>query len=458
MTFKDKKLIFFLGLGILLLGIEESLYHNIITLSIWVLPVILLTGIGSLGKRFKKQKSKKYFVTSPLTLKDLNRVIADTKETISCIMEEDPDQNISDLKMQLQNLEQKKFSSSFSVGIVGKKNTGKTSLKNLLNQEKYLNVLEKDIFTNIDFDVDIIIVLVSEDLTYSEWEKIQLLHQRYYPCLIAFNKQDQYEKEDKKVIIEKIRQQVKPIINPNNVTSINSTSIKIKNLQYNSDGSSEKWIEKQPPNIISLVSRLKIFETDNKQQLLLARNWRKAIEIKQQTKTISNVVKYNKAMPIIKKYELIAATVISINPISSVDFLATAAINTQMIIDLSNIYKQGFTFSQGKIAAIAIGKIIVQLGIAELSIHTISNLLKSNMITYILGSLSQGVSVAYLTHIVGLSLIEYFQEQSDSDINSSKIDVTKFSQIINKIFTKTQQRDLLNTFVKQTSSKISATT
>ena len=80
------------------------------------------------------------------------------------------------------------------------------------------------------------------------------------------------------------------------------------------------------------------------------------------------------------------------------------------------------------------------------------------MITYILGSLSQGVSVAYLTHIVGLSLIEYFQEQSDSDINSSEIDVTKFSQIINKIFTKTQQRDLLNTFVKQTSSKISATT
>ena len=128
MTFKDKKLIFFLGLGILLLGIEESLYHNIITLSIWVLPVILLTGIGSLGKRFKKQKSKKYFVTSPLTLKDLNRVIADTKETISCIMEEDPDQNISDLKMQLQNLEQKKFSSSFSVGIVGKKNTGKTTI------------------------------------------------------------------------------------------------------------------------------------------------------------------------------------------------------------------------------------------------------------------------------------------------------------------------------------------
>ena len=125
-----------------------------------------------------------------------------------------------------------------------------------------------------------------------------------------------------------------------------------------------------------------------------------------------------------------------------------------MIIDLSNIYKQEFTFSQGKVAAITIGKIIVQLGIAELSIHAISSLLKSNMITYILGSLSQGISVAYLTHIVGLSLTEYFQEQGDMVVSCSKIDVTKFSQIINKIFTRTQQGESLQIFVKQTSSKI----
>ena len=109
-----------------------------------------------------------------------------------------------------------------------------------------LNVLEKDIFTNIDFDVDIIIVLVSEDLTYSEWEKIQLLHQRYYPCLIAFNKQDQYEKEDKKVIIEKIRQQVKPIIDPNNFDNhiqLKDHCYNIIKYKYLQDNSYEKILQ-----------------------------------------------------------------------------------------------------------------------------------------------------------------------------------------------------------------------
>ena len=454
MTFKIKKSTFFLGLGIFLLWIEESLYHNIVTLSEWILPIMVLVGIFLLKEQIKNQKQKKCSISSSLTLSDLNQVISDAKEIINCIVEEDPSQNISNLKIQLQILENNPHLSSFSIGIVGKNNTGKTSLKKLLNQEKYADILEKDIFTSINLDVDVIIFLVNKDLTHSEWEKIKLLHQSYYPCLIVFNKQDQYNNEDRQVILEKIQQQVQSIIHPNNVTRINSAPEKIKNRQYNFDGSIREWIEEEPPNIMSLVHRIKIIEGQNKQQLFLAKNWRTATKIRQQAKIISNQIRYNKAIPIITKYELVAATIVSVNPISSLDFLATAAINTQMIIDLSNIYKQEFTFSQGKVAAITIGKIIVQLGIAELSIHAISSLLKSNMITYILGSLSQGISVAYLTHIVGLSLTEYFQEQGDMVVNCSKIDVTKFSQIINKIFTRTQQGESLQIFVKQTSSKI----
>ncbi len=455
MTFKVKKSTFFLGLGIFLLWIEESLYHKIINFSTWALPITALLGIVFWREQIKNQKEKEHSISSQLTLSDLSQAISDTKQIISCVIEEDPSQNISNLKIQLQNLEDNPESSSFSVGIIGKKNIGKTSLKKLLNQEKYSDILEKDILTNIHFDVDIIIFLVNENLTYSELEKIKLLHQMHCPCLIAFNKQDQYDDEDRQAIIEKIQQQVQSIIHPSDVIGINSISAKIKNRQYNFDGSSREWIEKEPPNITSLLHRLKIIETKNRRQLFIGTNWRRVINIKQQVKTISNNIRYNKAIPIIKKYELITATVVSVNPIPSLDFLATAAINTQMIVDLSKIYKQGFTFSQGQVAAIAIGKILLQLGIAELSIHTISSLLKSNVITYVLGSLSQGISVAYLTHIVGLSLIEYFQEQENTFINCSKIDIAKFSQIINKIFAKTQQEDLLRTFVKETSSKIS---
>ena len=156
-----------------------------------------------------------------------------------------------------------------------------------------------------------------------------------------------------------------------------------------------------------------------------------------------------------EKYQWIAAAAAFANPVSSLDLLATAAINAQMIVDLSSIYQQRFTLSQGQTIAATIGKLMIKLGLVELSTHAISGLLKSNAITYVAGGATQGISAAYLTRVAGLSLVEYFKEQDINLNNHQTIDIEKLSTKIKQVFEQTKRTEILQSFVKQTLPQLS---
>lgn len=183
--------------------------------------------------------------------------------------------------------------------------------------------------------------------------------------------------------------------------------------------------------------------------------WREAQDIKQQGKEILNAIRRDRALPMMEKYQWIAAAAAFANPVSSLDLLATAAINAQMVVDLSGIYQQKFTLSQGQAVSGTIGKLMIKLGLVELSTHAISSLLKSNAITYVAGGATQAISAAYLTRVAGLSLIEYFQEQEINSHSDQSFNIEQLSTKIKQVFEQTRRTEILQGFVKQTLPKLS---
>jgi len=95
------------------------------------------------------------------------------------------------------------------------------------------------------------------------------------------------------------------------------------------------------------------------------------------------------------------------------------------------------------------GKLMVQLGLVELSTQTISSLLKSNAFTYVAGGTIQGISAAYLTRIAGLSLIEYYQDQDITNNQENSLNLEKLGDKIKQIFQQNQRTDFYQNFVKQ---------
>jgi uncharacterized protein len=132
----------------------------------------------------------------------------------------------------------------------------------------------------------------------------------------------------------------------------------------------------------------------------------------------------------------------------SLDILATAVINAQMVVDLGNIYQQKFSLEQAKTVAGEMGSLMLKLGLVEISSKAISTVLKTNAVTFAVGGVVQGVSAAYLTRLAGLSLIEYFQQQEVA-LSSDGLNLERFGQTLQNVFGQNQQIGVLQGFVKQ---------
>ncbi|NES87583.1 MAG: DUF697 domain-containing protein, partial [Moorea sp. SIO2B7] len=302
---------------------------------------------------------------------------------------------------------------------------------------------------------DLVLFLTAWDLTDSEWQILQQLKAANQRFLVIFSKQDRYLPEERGIILQQLRQRVEEIIREEDLVSISASPASVKVRQHQDDGSVQEWIEQQKAEVTLLSDRLKQILTQERQKLVWGTTWREAIKLKQEAKNILNEIRRDRAIPIIEQYQLIAAAAAFANPVAAFDLLATAAISGQMLVDLSDIYQQKFSLSQAQTVSGTIGKLMVQLGLVELSTQTISGILKSNAFTYVAGGAVQGVSAAYLTRLAGLSLIEYFQEQELSISSEEGFNLERLEQKLKKVFQQNQRTAFLQGFVKQTLTSLS---
>ena len=346
------------------------------------------------------------------------------------------------------------------IAITGAKNTGKTSLQQLLSAKNIADRLyfreTAALFSELDnqdiavkevaLASDLVLLLTTGDLTDSQWQVLQEFNQENQRLLLVFNKQDLHLPEEQSLILQQLRERVSAIIPPENVVSI-ATAPRLKVRQYQADGTQKEWMENPEPELENLTKILADIVIQEKQQLVWGYTWRKAKQLRQKTKNILNKIRYDRALPIVEKYQWITAATAFANPMTGLDLLATAAINTQMLIDLSEIYQQKFTFNQAQTASVTIGEIMVKLGLVELATQAIASILKSNAFTYIAGGTVQGISAAYLTRLAGLSLIAYFQELESN--SSQGLNLENLKKKLQQIFQDNQRAAFFQNFVKQ---------
>ncbi len=379
-------------------------------------------------------------------------------------------QDLNQLQKQLDNLKQSLNREEIQIAITGTKKVGKTTLLELLekqnltvdNKIKFIEtealLTQTEANDNLAYQKilasELVLFLTDEDIKESQWQIIKQLKTNASRILIIFNKKDRYIPEERALIFNQIQQRVKELISPEEVISIASAPT-LKVRKHQPDGSIQEWIENLPSELENLQQILTQIISQQKQELIWATQWRKAIAIKKQAKAKLNQLRKNQAIPIIEKYQWIAAATAFTNPVAALDLLATVAINAQMLIDLSEIYQQKISLDAAKKASITIGKLMVKLGLVELSTQTISSILKTNTVTYIAGGITQGISAAYLTRIAGLSLIEYLQELDISAKTGEELNMQRLGEKLKQIFQQNQRKAFLESFVKSAFNRLS---
>lgn len=296
---------------------------------------------------------------------------------------------------------------------------------------------------------DLVLFVTAGDLTSPEYQVIQQLLMRQQRVLLLFNKQDQYLPDERPLVLQQIRARVQGQLTVEDVLAIATAPAPVKVRQYQS-GTVQERLEQPAADVAGLSDRLTQVLAEESERLVLSTVLRQVNLLRLDVQNALNGVRRDRALPLIEQSQWIAAGAAFANPVPSLDLLATAAINTQLIVDLGEIYQQKFSLQQAKTAAGTLADLMVKLGLVELSAQAISPLLKSHAVTFVAGGLMEGVSAAYLTRLAGLSLVEYFQEQSYIlDPNAAPFQVDRLTQKLKAVFQDNQRAAFLQALVQQ---------
>lgn len=421
-------------------------------------------------------------VSLPVNQEAVEQAIAQVETAIKQLETEAETQDtVTPLREQLAQLTPELDRKEIRLVVTGGKGFGKTTLRQLLESNwvfqpqpslcfqetaalfvstdtkageegaaKEIALADAPILTTA-FHSDLVLFVTAGDLTDSEFQVLKQLRAANLRTILVFNKQDQYLPTERATILQQLRQRVAEILVAEDVVSISASPAPVKVRQHQPDASVKEWLEPQPPALTSLGERLSKILTQEGQQLVWATTIRKAGLLKVEVKTALHQLKRDRALPVIEQSQWIAAAAAFANPVPVLDLLATAAVSTQLVAELGEIYQQKFSLQQAQAAAKTLGSLMLKLGLVELSTQTIGTILKSNTLTYLAGGAVQGVSAAYLTRLAGLSLIEYFQEQdtSGNKATGKSFNLERLGQKLQQVFQQNQRNAFLQSFVKQ---------
>jgi hypothetical protein len=466
------------------LWLLETLSHALGELGLYG----LIAGAIGGGIWWLQQRSSTELVAAPIAPQKVNaaivkKALTETETLITHLQTElaEPATNsivlqprLTRLQSQMQQLETEMERQQLRLLVMGGKGVGKTRLIQALtvgwiSSPRSLSLTEAPSFSGTNaagltaevvalqqaIASDLVLFIVTGDLTDSEFYAVKQVAACKRTVLV-FNKQDQYFPEEQQAISTRIQERLAGLTTLKLVT-IAADPNPLKVRQHQADGSIKEWSEAQSAAIAPLTQELDQILRQESQQLVLASTLTQTVTLKTEVKTTLNDLRRDRALPVVEQFQWMAAATAFASPLVAVDLVAALAINTQMIMDLGTIYRQKFSLSQAQKMATTLGSLALKLGLVEVSTRTIASLMKTNLVTYVAGGCIQGISAAYLTRVVGLSLIEYFHTQEPylTATEAQPLAIERFSAILETVFQRHQQVTLLQSFVKQGIDRLS---
>jgi len=302
---------------------------------------------------------------------------------------------------------------------------------------------------------DVVVFLITGDLTESERYTLQYLQRVNLRTVVALTKQDQYLPHEGPLVRQRVQQQLQGTLDSADLVAIAPAPTPLKVRQQQADGSMQEWLEARPADISALTDRLTTLVTAEQPALILATTQRLAQQLQQEARAARNELRRHRALPVIEQYQWVAAAATALNPVPTLDLLATTAINAQMVLDLGAIYQCPLSWQQAQTLATTLAGQMLKLGVVEVSTQLLGNVLKGTSLTFVVGAAIQGVSAGYLTRVAGLSLVEYFA-QMETVTETEKLGdrgvslpENRLRQILQTVTQTTQRTIVLQEFARQ---------
>ena len=243
---------------------------------------------------------------------------------------------------------------------------------------------------------DLLLYVVDNDLHRAQYEILMQLLSVGKRTLLVLNKIDLYTDDEVQLLVDRLRQRLGQRMDRNDVVAISSHPK-----------------DEPTPYIHPLIDRIiAILRAEGRDLIannILLQSQRLSLEARQ----LLTKQRQQQGEAIIDRYQWIGAGVLAATPLPVIDMLATAAVNTQMVVELGQVYGIPVSIEDARKLAISLAKTMGSLGLVKGALKLLTVGLQANLATAVAGKLLQGVSAAYLTRIAGKSFVDYFENQQD---------------------------------------------
>ena len=254
-------------------------------------------------------------------------------------------------------------------------------------------------------EADLLLFVVDNDLRQSEYEPLRRLVDIGKRSLVVFNKIDLYPEPEQAQITAQIRARLRHFVPAEDVVAV---------AAHPAAASLATGERVQPDPIIEpLLERMAAVLRSEGEDLVADNILLQSKQLGDRAQQIIAVQRERQANRVIERYQWIGAGVVTVTPLPVVDLLATAAVNTQMVVELGRIYGCEMDADRGRELALSLAKTLGSLGIVKGALQLISTALQTNVATFVIGRAIQGITAAYLTRIAGKSFMEYFKRDQD---------------------------------------------
>jgi len=260
---------------------------------------------------------------------------------------------------------------------------------------------------------DLLLFVVDHDLVRSEFEPMRALAKQGKRSIVILNKKDRFVDEDREAILAKLRERLAGIVPPKDVIAVSAAPRPIPVRYVGSSGEPETVLEVQEPDLDDLEDRIAAVLRKEGDALRAGNLLLRAHLVSREAQEQLNRERRQKAKAVVDKFQWITAATVFTNPIPALDLMATGAVQFQMISEIAGVYGVELSASHVKMIGGQMVQMLLKLGMVEAATSLIAGMFKATLVGYAAGGAVQVVTMAYLTHISGLTFSEYFARGQD---------------------------------------------
>ena len=293
---------------------------------------------------------------------------------------------------------------------------------------------------------DLLLFLVDHDLTRSEFDPLCALAKQGKRSIVALNKKDRFVDEDREAILAKLRERLAGIVPPQDIIAISAAPRPIP-VRYVGENGPETVLEIQDPDLDDLEDRIAAILRKEGDALRAGNLLLRAHLVSKDAQEQLNRERRIRAKAVVDKFQWITAATVFTNPIPALDLMATGAVQFQMISEIAGVYGVELSAAHVKMIGGQMIQMLLKLGMVEAATSLIAGMFKATLVGYAAGGAVQVVTMAYLTHISGLTFSEYFargQDWGDGGMQAALV----------KQFDLHSRADFLQEFAKQAVNRV----